>query len=93
VNEIQQLVLALQQTVIRQASVHDAEAAYSWMDEVVEEAFADIPRTLILAILLDEVRKKMTLSREVADRIDEIKQVLARPARTLPTRVSIVESG
>ena len=76
-DELQQLAVDLQLTVMREVTGHDAISAWEWVDDLVEEAFMEVPRPLYLRIFLDEVQKRASRSREILDKIEAIKKLLA----------------
>lgn len=75
---LQRLVYDLQLTVIREVSGHDALTVAGWAEDAMEEAFAEAPRMPLMQIYLDEILKRAPRSREIVEKIEIIKQYIAR---------------
>lgn len=70
------MAVKLQLAITNEVRGHNAIEAAEWVDEVVEEAFSDSPRSIYLKIYLDEVEKRASRSHEILGYIESIKNWL-----------------
>lgn len=70
------MAVRLQLAVTNEVRGHNAIDAADWADEVLEETFADSPRSRYLRIYLDEVEKRAPRSYEVLANVESIKNFL-----------------
>lgn len=73
-DELQRLACDLQKLVLREVTGHDADAAAMWVDELVDETFAEKPRLPLLRVYLDEIEKKATRARDLRDQIEAVRR-------------------
>lgn len=76
-DELQRRVYDLQLSVIREVTGHDSIEARQWADDAMDEAFEVSPRAYLLRIYLDEILKKAPRSRELIEKVESIKQMIA----------------
>jgi len=75
-DELQRLVTELEMSVLCEVTGHDASTAAMWAEQLVDEAFAEQPRLLLLRIYIDEIEKKATRARDLRDKIEAVRQAI-----------------